>query len=67
MSENEFEHEGKRYRAEATNGGSLDCRWCAFLTPLTSDCDTNAGFKKPSCMAKDRTDHRNVIFVEVKP
>jgi hypothetical protein len=65
MSENEFEHDGKKYRAVEAYG--LDCAECAFLLPLSCDCDTNAGFKKPSCMGKDRADHRNVIFLEVKP
>ena len=61
MNENEFEHEGKRYRAVAEKH---DCRGCAFELCLDGCCSR---FRSPSCVATVRQDFRNVIFVEVKP
>ena len=60
MSENEFEHEGKRYRAaDCTDDGP--CYGCAFRKRIRRCANL------PPCAASFRKDHRNVIFVEVKP
>jgi len=58
LSENEFEHEGKRYRAEpCPNDGP--CYSCAFRKRRCAEL--------PPCVEELRKDKRTVIFVEVKP
>ena len=64
MNESEFEHEGKRYRAEEVS--ECVCTGCAFYKDETCRL---IGVDGPvvDCFAKGRKDGNHVIFVEVKP
>ena len=61
QTENEFEFQGKRYRAETTVLGTEVglCEGCAFDN--RDDCDA----LPHDCCANGRSDDRYVIFVEV--
>jgi hypothetical protein len=62
MSENEFEHEGKRYRAVDSD---MRCDKCSLYDPYTPACKRK--WLEPSCHAAARSDGKSKIFVEVKP
>ena len=57
MNENEFELDGKRYRAVETD--DYDCESCAFAS--------NQNCNDMKCLKSTRADGRMVYFVEVKP
>lgn len=66
MNENEFEHEGKRYRAvDAPDWSCVSGKLtCAFW--VDGEC-LGPNERKASCLPSMRADGKSKIFVEVKP
>ena len=63
MNENEFEIDGVKHKAKQADDAL--CCGCAFLKG--KDCNAKYHSDVPECLRSHRADHRNVIFVKVKP